>query len=57
MNTWNTQAMKHFEDIMAGSGNFIQVTAPNGAKFFEKWLPDGRGMRLNLDGTFKGFVD
>ena len=29
----------------------------NGARFLEKWLPDGRGLRLNLDSTFKGFID
>jgi filamentous hemagglutinin len=33
------------------------VTYENGLSFIEKKLPDGRGVRLNLDGTFKGFID
>lgn len=56
MKTWNDQAMTHFRDIARGPGEFGQVTQ-NGVSFFEKRLPDGRGVRLNMDGTFKGFID
>ena len=56
MDTWNEQAMTHFEDIMHGPGEFQQVTQ-SGISFLEKKLNDGRGMRLNMDGTFKGFID
>ena len=31
--------------------------AKDGTKFLEKTLEDGRGVRLNMDGTFKGFID
>ncbi len=56
MKTWNDQAMKHFRDISKGSGDFQKVTK-NGISFMEKRLGDGRGMRLNMDSTFKGFID
>ena len=55
--TWHNQGLKHYNDIMNAPGKFNQVTNPNGIKFLEKWLPDGRGMRLNMDRTFKGFID
>ncbi|MBI2271341.1 MAG: hypothetical protein HYU69_13440 [Bacteroidetes bacterium] len=55
--TWHNQALKHFNDIMNASGKFVEKINPQGIKFLEKMLPDGRGMRLNLDGTFKGFID
>ena len=29
----------------------------NGVKFLEKRLDDGRGVRLNMDHTFKTFLD
>lgn len=56
MKTWNDQAMKHFRDISKGPGEFQKVTE-NGISFMEKRLSDGRGMRLNMDSTFKGFID
>ena len=56
MKTWNDQAMKHFNDIARGPGQFQKVT-DNGISFMEKRLSDGRGMRLNMDSTFKGFID
>lgn len=34
-----------------------EVATDKGLTFMEKWLPDGRGVRLNMDGTFKGFID
>ena len=55
--TWHNQGLKHYNEIMNAPGKFIQVTNPRGIKFLEKWLPDGRGMRLNMDRTFKGFID
>lgn len=56
MKTWNEQAMKHFRDIVKGPGEFQKVTE-NGISFMEKRLSDGRGVRLNMDSTFKGFID
>lgn len=56
MNTWNAQAMKHFRTITRGPGKFEQVTDKNNV-FLEKRLNDGRGIRLNMDSSFKGFVD
>ncbi|WP_432459882.1 RHS repeat domain-containing protein [Agarivorans sp. QJM3NY_25] len=56
MKTWNEQAMKHIREITRGSGEFKQVT-DKGNTFLEKRLSDGRGIRLNMDSTFKGFVD
>ena len=36
---------------------YIQKVTENGISFMEKRLSDGRGMRLNMDSTFKGFID
>ncbi|MGH8815605.1 MAG: hemagglutinin repeat-containing protein [Achromobacter pestifer] len=57
MSTWNDQAMKHLREITRAPGEFIHVTTDQGLNFMEKRLPDGRGVRVNMDGTFKGFVD
>ena len=57
MNTWNDQAMKHLREITRAPGDFKKVTTDKGLAFMEKRLPDGRGVRLNMDGTFKGFID
>lgn len=56
MKTWNNQAMTHFREIVRGPGEFKEV-AEDGLKFLEKRLEDGRGVRLNMDSTFKGFID
>ncbi|HDR8283289.1 TPA: hypothetical protein QC123_005337, partial [Bacillus cereus] len=53
----NQTALKHLKEIMDGPGGFIKIKSPKGIEFLEKKLPDGRGVRLNLDGTFKGFID
>ena len=42
---------------MGREGNFAPRTADEGIKFLEKMLPDCRGIRLNMDMTFKGFID
>ncbi|WAS96429.1 RHS repeat-associated core domain-containing protein [Nannocystis punicea] len=56
--TWHQQALQHFRDIAGGPGSANKVTDPKtGLQWIEKRLPDGRGIRLNLDYTFKGFVD
>ena len=34
-----------------------ETVQTNGISFLEKMLPDGRGIRLNMDGTIKGFID
>jgi len=57
MRNWHEQAMRHFKDIYHGPGKFVRVTTPKGISFLEKRLPDGRGIRLNLNYTFKGFID
>ncbi|MGX1446246.1 hypothetical protein ACUXCC_005626, partial [Cytobacillus horneckiae] len=53
----NQTALKHLEEIIAAPGGFKKNKNPKGIEFLEKKLPDGRGVRLNLDGTFKGFID
>jgi len=57
MTSWNDQAMRHFREIVRAPGDFKQVKTEQGLSFLEKRLDDGRGIRLNLDGTFKGFID
>lgn len=53
----NKDALSHLNDILKGDGEFQKIKASNGVEFLEKKLSDGRGVRLNLDGTFKGFID
>ncbi|WP_053431845.1 ribonuclease YeeF family protein [Halalkalibacterium halodurans] len=53
----NQTAIKHLEEILNGPGDFARVANNRGITFLEKKLADGRGVRLNLDGTFKGFID
>jgi filamentous hemagglutinin len=55
--SWHNQALKHFDEIMIAPGGFTKTQNEHGIYFMEKRLPDGRGMRLNMDGTFKGFID
>lgn len=55
--TWHNQGLQHFRDILRGPGSFQRVTNSKGTTFLEKMLPDGRGVRLQLDHTFKGFID
>ncbi len=55
--TWHNQALKHFDDIMNAPGGFVKTPTQQGINFIEKRLPDGRGIRLNMDQTFKGFID
>ena len=57
MSTWNSQGMSHLREIIRAPGEFKTVTTSNGLVFIEKRLIDGRGVRLNMDGTFKGFID
>jgi len=56
MPTWNEQGMSHVKDIIRAPGEFKLVPDGN-LTFLEKRLPDGRGVRLKQDMTFKGFVD
>lgn len=42
---------------MNAPGSFIKTPNDRGINFLEKRLHDGRGVRLNMDGTFKGFID
>lgn len=55
--TWHSQGLQHFREIVRGPGSFQWVTNSKGTTFLEKMLPDGRGVRLQLDHTFKGFID
>jgi len=49
--------LKHLEELIEGPGVFEKIENHRGIEFLEKKLPDGRGVRLNLDGSFKGFID
>jgi len=53
----NEVGVKHLNDVLDGPGKFEEITTQQGIIFLEKRLPDGRGVRLNQDGTFKGFLD
>ncbi|PYE47222.1 WXG100 family type VII secretion target [Paenibacillus barcinonensis] len=53
----NEVAKKHLQDILDSPGGFDKVTNDRGITFLEKKLPDGRGVRLNRDRSFKGFID
>lgn len=57
MKTWNDQGMRHMREIIRAPGEFKLVKNEHGIVFLEKHAPDGRGLRLNRDGTFKGFID
>jgi RHS repeat-associated protein len=57
MHTWNAQAMNHLRQIIRAPGSFRKVINDRGVPFLEKTIADGRGVRLNMDGTFKGFID
>lgn len=57
MKGWNEQGMAQLRDVIRGPGQFTKQTYDNGLTFLEKRLPDGRGVRLNMDGSFKGFLD
>ncbi len=58
MDSWHYQAIEQLKDICNASGSFAEVIDPKtGLIWIEKRLPDGRGVRLNYDYTFKGFVD
>lgn len=52
----NNAAMQQIDDILGAPREF-NIVESNGHSFLEKMLPDGRGIRLNMDGTFKGFID
>lgn len=53
----NNMALKHLQEIIDAPGSFEKVKNNVGIEFLEKRLFDGRGVRLNLDKTFKGFID
>ena len=55
--TWHDQALKHYNDIINGPGYFYKVYTEKGHAFIEKRLSDGRGIRLDRDFTFKGFIE
>ena len=57
MTKWNELGMAQLQEVVDGPGSFTKQTYDNGLTFLEKRLPDGRGVRLNLDGSFKGFLD
>lgn len=47
----------NLDEIITALGDFKVMSNDRDIRFLEKVLPDGRGARLNLDGTFKGFID
>ncbi len=53
----NKLGEQNYNDILTGAGKFKKVKNSSGQWTLEKRLPDGRGMRLDLDGNFKGFLD
>lgn len=58
MNSWHDQALEQLKHIYNAPGEFIKIVDPKTRlTWIEKRLPDGRGIRLNRDFTFKGFVD
>lgn len=57
MASWNDQAMKHLREISRAPGELKKVTTNKALNSMEKRLPDGRGARLNTNGTFKDFID
>lgn len=58
MNTWHDQAVNQLKCICDAPGEFTKIVDPKtGITWVEKRLPDGRGVRLNQDYTFKGFID
>ncbi|NGX46975.1 MAG: putative deoxyribonuclease RhsC [Chlamydiae bacterium] len=58
MKDWNKSGLAHLKNIYRSEGSFELVNNPKtGLVFFEKRLNDGRGLRLNQDYTFKGFID
>ncbi len=55
----HNQGVKHFNEVFDGPGKFVKTPVkgkPN-AHFWDKRLPDGRGVRLQGDLKFKGFID
>ena len=50
-------ALKHLQEIINAPGGFVPKTNGRGICFLEKKLPDGRGVRLNMNQNFKGFID
>ncbi|WP_241602304.1 RHS repeat domain-containing protein, partial [Rosenbergiella nectarea] len=54
---WHAQGMTHLKDVIRAPGEFKKIKTQKGDIFIEKRLSDGRGVRLNMDGTFKGFID
>ncbi|MGR3806832.1 hypothetical protein [Pasteurella testudinis] len=56
MQTWNGQGIIHLREILQSTEKFKVVQIGN-IRFLEKRLPDGRGIRIELNGKFKGFVD
>lgn len=55
----NAIGATHMQDIFNAPGKFkLKVSDTDVTKvFLEKVLPDGRGLRLNRDQSFKGFID
>ena len=54
---WDAQGMTHLRDIIRAPGYFKRIKTQKGVLFIEKRLLDGRGVRLNMDDTFKDFID
>ena len=52
---WHDQAKKHLDEILQSPGGFQKAVGPGGKTFLEKYHPDGRGVRLQLDYKFHGF--
>ena len=52
----NKKALSIIKEILA-SDKVFKIVESNNRKFYEIMLDDHRGIRLNMDMTFKGFID
>ena len=54
--TINKRAMDIIIEIF-NSDKLFRIVQSNGRRFYEIMIDDNRGIRLNMDMTFKGFID
>ena len=53
----NADGLKHIEEILKAPGKFKLIEQNGAPAFIEKRLSDGRGVRLQRNFEFKGFLD
>ena len=58
MSSWDEIGLNQLRKIYRDPSDFILIRNPEtNLVFIEKRLKDGRGIRLNKDYSFKGFID